>query len=157
MATGFLSAPNEPQFSGIDSFTGKIYHTADWPQGSVDFNGQRVAVIGTGSSAIQTIPIIAEQAAHLTVFQRTPAFSVPLRNCPLPSDYERMFKANYPEWRRREREESFGGWISVNFAPIEPVNKRAMDATDEERVAMYEGPLEIRRISHVSGLSRRSN
>jgi cyclohexanone monooxygenase len=76
MATGCLSAANTPEITGADSFTGPTYHTGKWPHEGVDFTGQRVGVIGTGSSAIQAIPIIAEQAAELTVFQRTATFTV---------------------------------------------------------------------------------
>ena len=138
MATGFLSAPNQPNFAGLDSFNGKVYHTAYWPEEGVDFSGQRVGVIGTGSSAIQCIPIIAQQAAKLTVFQRTPAYAVPLRNCPMPEEYLRSVKANYADWRHREREKSFGGWVAVNFKPIDQVFDLAMNATAEERTAAYE-------------------
>ena len=82
MATGCLSSANDPEFPGRESFAGNWYHTGRWPHGGVDFSGQRVAVIGTGSSAIQSIPLIAEQAGQLTVFQRTPNFSVPAHNRP---------------------------------------------------------------------------
>ena len=68
MASGPLSSPNWPAFKGLESFKGKVYHTARWPQEAVDFTGQRVGIIGTGSSAIQAIPVIAEQARELTVF-----------------------------------------------------------------------------------------
>jgi cyclohexanone monooxygenase len=75
-ATGCLSAPLKPRFEGVDSFEGEWYMTQAWPQEPVDFKGKRVAVIGTGSSGVQTIPVIAEEAAQVTVFQRTPNFSV---------------------------------------------------------------------------------
>ena len=138
MATGFLSAPNKPQFAGMENFKGEQYHTAYWPREGVDFSGKRVAVIGTGSSAIQTIPIVAEQAKHLTVFQRTPAYAVPLRNCPMPPEYLSDVRANYAEWRRREREESFGGWIAVNFKYADLVTQSVFDVSEEERLALYE-------------------
>ena len=138
MATGFLSAPNQPKFPGQDSFRGKTYHTAYWPAEGVDFSGQRVGIIGTGSSAVQAIPIIAQQAKHLTVFQRTPNFSVPLRNGPLSKEFEAKVKANYPEWRRMEREESFTGMIWINERPEGMVTKLTTETTPEEREAMYE-------------------
>jgi cyclohexanone monooxygenase len=138
MATGFLSAPNQPDFPGLDSFSGNRYHTAFWPEEGVDFSGKRVGVVGTGSSAIQSIPLIAEQAKHLTVFQRTPAFSVPLRNCAMPTDYQEMVKRDYAEWRRREREDSGGGWIAVNFEAAERVTKSALEVSPAERAALYE-------------------
>ncbi|MEJ2408786.1 MAG: NAD(P)/FAD-dependent oxidoreductase [Novosphingobium sp.] len=138
MATGFLSAPNQPKFIGMDDFKGEQYHTAYWPREGVDFSGKRVAMIGTGSSGIQCIPVIAEQAQHLTVFQRTAPYSVPLRNCPMPPEYLRAVRADYPEWRRREREESFGGWIAVNFEYADLVTQSVFDVSEEERLALYE-------------------
>ena len=83
MATGCLSSPNLPSFKGIETFKGDRYHTGHWPHEGVDFTGKRVAVIGTGSSAVQSIPIIAAQAKHLFVFQRTPNYAVPAHNAPL--------------------------------------------------------------------------
>jgi len=138
MATGFLSAPNQPPFSGMDDFKGEQYHTAYWPKEGVDFSGKRVAMIGTGSSAVQAIPVIAQEAKHLSVFQRTPPFAVPLRNCPMPPEYLAKVRANYPEWRRREREESFGGWIAVNFDYADLVTQMTFDVSEEERLALYE-------------------
>jgi cation diffusion facilitator CzcD-associated flavoprotein CzcO len=137
MATGFVSAANKPQIKGLDNFAGKQYHTAHWPQEGVDFSGQRVGVIGTGSSGIQSIPLIAAQAAHLTVFQRTANFSIPLRNCAMDPEFERSVKANYAEWRRTELE-SFGGYVSVHFKPTPANTKRAMEATPGERLQEYE-------------------
>ena len=84
LATGCLSIPTDVTFPGIEDFKGPIYRTSRWPREGVDFTGQRVGIIGTGSSAIQSIPIIAEQAAHLTVFQRTPNYSMPAHNGPIP-------------------------------------------------------------------------
>ena len=85
-----------PDFPGIDSFKGKTYHTGHWPHEGVDFTGKRVGVVGTGSSAIQSIPVIAAQAAHVTVFQRTPNFSIPSRNGPMPEAYAQSWKEVYP-------------------------------------------------------------
>ena len=84
-----------PTSKGSSSFKGKTYHTGHWPHEGVDFTGQRVGVIGTGSSAIQSIPVIAEQAKHLTVFQRTPNFSIPARNHDLTPEYQKSWKDNY--------------------------------------------------------------
>ena len=103
MATGCLSAGRVPDIPGMAEFRGRSYHTGRWPHGGVDFAGQRVGVIGTGSSAIQSIPVIAEQAAHVTVFQRTPNFSVPARNRPMTPEYEQDWKSSYAERRRRAR------------------------------------------------------
>ena len=80
MAVGCLSSANKPPFAGMADFKGPIWHTGEWPKEGVDFTGLKVGVIGTGSSAIQSIPLIAEQASALTVFQRTPNYSVPAWN-----------------------------------------------------------------------------
>lgn len=110
-AVGCLSSSNLPQIEGIDSFQGRTIHTSDWPHDGVDFTGQRVAIIGTGSSAIQAIPEIAKQAAHLTVFQRTPNFSVPARNQPLSEKTVQWWKENYPGLRKTARETMRSGTI----------------------------------------------
>ena len=86
MATGCLSVPDPPKFKGLERFEGKWYHTGDWPKEGVDFAGERFGVIGTGSSGIQLIPVIAEQAAHLPVFQRTANYSIPAWNKPLDEE-----------------------------------------------------------------------
>ena len=114
MATGCLSAAQVPDFKGLETFGGQWYHTGNWPHEGVDFTGHRVGVIGTGSSAIQSIPIIAKQAAHLFVFQRTPNFSIPARNAPLDPEYERQVKSNYAEHRRQARESRVGFVVERN-------------------------------------------
>ncbi|MEA2839727.1 MAG: hypothetical protein QOF41_1057 [Methylobacteriaceae bacterium] len=131
MATGCLSSAQIPKFPGIETFEGKRYHTAHWPHEGVDFSGQRVAVIGTGSSAIQSIPIIAEQAAHLYVFQRTPNFAVPAHNAPLDAEHERRVKANYAEFRRNARTSRLG------FV-VESREECALAVPQEERQREYE-------------------
>src|SRR3954454_14663622 len=83
LATGCLSNARKPDIRGLDSFKGQVYHTGHWPHEPVDFTGLRVGVVGTGSSSIQSVPVIAAQATHLTVFQRTANFSIPARNAPL--------------------------------------------------------------------------
>ena len=103
MATGCLSSTNTPDIKGLDTFDGPIYHTGIWPHEDVDFTGLRVGVIGTGSSAIQSIPIIAEQAAELTVFQRTPNYAVPAQNRRLDPDEQNEIKAHYGELRAQAR------------------------------------------------------
>ena len=132
MATGALSAARVPDIAGLASFAGPTYHTGDWPKEGVDFAGQRVGVIGTGSSAIQLIPMVAEQAAHLMVFQRTPNFSLPARNEPLAPDYERHWKTNYPALRRRAREEMRSGTL------YDYSSRTAREAAEEERRTEYE-------------------
>ncbi|MCY4071487.1 MAG: NAD(P)/FAD-dependent oxidoreductase [Chloroflexi bacterium] len=106
MATGCISAPNVPAIDGMDSFSGPIHHTARWPHEGVDLSGLRVGIIGTGSSAVQAIPVIAEQAAHLTVFQRSPQWSVPAHNRPVDPEMVAEIKADYAGFRARNRLQS---------------------------------------------------
>ena len=103
MATGCLSVPQVPDIEGLRDFAGRLYYTGQWPHEPVDFSGARVGVIGTGSSAIQAIPVIAEQAKQLTVFQRTPNFSVPAVNAPLDPEFVTAFKEHYREHRQNHR------------------------------------------------------
>ena len=107
-AVGCLSTANMPEFKGADSFAGLSLHTGMWPRKPVDFTGKRVGVIGTGASGIQAIPVIAEQAAELTVFQRTAQFTIPAENGPLDPQFVELWKQNYREWRRRGRESTGG-------------------------------------------------
>ena len=132
MATGCLSVPNEPDFVGQADFQGATYHTGRWPHEGVDFTGQRVAVIGTGSSAIQSIPQIAAQAAHVTVFQRTPNFSVPAHNGPIREEVVAAWKANRAENRRLQRA-SGGG-----FLHSDPQEGLVLEASPEVRQAVFE-------------------
>ncbi|MEM6744914.1 MAG: NAD(P)/FAD-dependent oxidoreductase [Pseudomonadota bacterium] len=103
MATGCLSAPNVPDLPGLKDFSGPVHHTGDWPHEGVDFSGQRVGVIGTGSSGIQSIPRIARQAASLTVFQRTANFAVPAWNRPLSEAERASVRAEYAALRARQK------------------------------------------------------
>jgi cation diffusion facilitator CzcD-associated flavoprotein CzcO len=131
MATGCLSVPNRPNIKGLESFAGPTYQTGEWPHEPVDFTGQRVAVIGTGSSAIQSIPRIAEQAAHLTVFQRTANYSVPAHNAPLDPEYVKSVKARYTEFRAEAA--ATGPGIHAVFNP-----SSVLDDTPEQQYAAYE-------------------
>jgi cation diffusion facilitator CzcD-associated flavoprotein CzcO len=131
MATGCLSTARRPDFPGVDSFQGQTYHTGHWPHEGVDFTGKTVAVIGTGSSAIQSIPVIARQAAHVTVFQRTPNFSIPSRNRPMTADYEASWKSIYPARRAEAR-------LARTGVLANPNNVGAMEVPDAERLAIYE-------------------
>lgn len=131
MATGCLSTSKMPEVKGIETFQGKTYHTGHWPHEGVDFTGQRVAVIGTGSSAIQTIPNVAQQAAHLFVFQRTPNFSVPAHNAPIPSATQQDWKERRVEYRQRARTSPFGLLFELN-------EKSALEVPPEERERKYE-------------------
>ena len=132
MATGALSAARIPEIPGREEFAGVTYHTADWPKAGVDFAGLRVGVIGTGSSAIQLIPVVAEQAAHLTVFQRTPNFSLPARNEALAPEYEAEWKHNYPALRQRARTEMRSGTI------YDYSTRTALQTAAEDRLSEYE-------------------
>ena len=132
LATGCLSNARMPDIKGLKDFKGKVYHTGHWPHEPVDFTGQRVAVIGTGSSAIQSVPLIAAEASHLTVFQRTANFSIPARNAPLTPDERDAFRSNYPEIRRQAREEMRNGIFQ------ELPDRGALDDGDNERRARYE-------------------
>ncbi|MGO8913410.1 MAG: flavin-containing monooxygenase [Bradyrhizobium sp.] len=132
LATGCLSNARVPDIRGLKSFRGKVYHTGHWPHEPVDFTGLRVAVIGTGSSAIQSVPVIAEQARHLTVFQRTANFSIPARNAELTAEERDAFRRNYPEIRRFAREEARNGIYA------ELPDRGALDDGDNARRAKFE-------------------
>jgi len=133
MASGPLSAPNVPDFKGLESFAGPVYHTAQWPHQPVDFTGLRVGVVGTGSSAVQAIPLIARQARELTVFQRTAAYAVPAHNGPLDRDFEARIKADYAGFRERNRR------MPAGFGSERPPNPNsALGAAPAEREAAFE-------------------
>ena len=131
MATGCLSTARIPDFPGLKDFKGRTFHTGWWPHHPIDFTGRRVAVVGTGSSAIQSIPVIAEQAAHLTVFQRTPNFSIPTRNGPMDDEYEQWWKTGYAQKRIDARHTRTG--ILNRQSP-----QKAMETPPEERLDVYE-------------------
>lgn len=131
MATGCLSVPQNPTFPGLEDFGGEVYQTGRWPHDDVDFTGQRVGVIGTGSSAIQSIPLIARQASSLVVFQRTPNYSVPAHNAPMDPEVERRVKADYAAVRQQARESRVGYVVPVN-------QYSAMSVPAEERQQQYE-------------------
>ncbi len=133
MASGPLSSPNTPAFKGLESFAGPVYHTAKWPEESVDFTGQRVGIVGTGSSGVQAIPLIAQQASELTVFQRAATYSVPAHNGPLDPAYEARIKADYAGFRARNRQQM------VAFGSERPMSQvSALAVGTEEREAAFE-------------------
>ncbi len=129
MATGCLSAARVPDLPGLSSFAGDCFHTGSWPHEPVDFAGRRVGLIGTGSSGIQAVPVIAAAAAHLTVFQRTPNFVVPARNRALDAETVQFWKENYAAHRVRARE--VGTFYEVS-------DRGAMQATEAERQREYD-------------------
>ena len=144
MATGCLSMPKVPDIEGTDRFTGEVYFTSTWPHEGVDFTGKRVAVIGTGSSAVQSIPLIAAEAEQLTVFQRTPNFSIPAHNGPISEDRMAAFRAD-PEAYRQEARHSAAG------VPRPTPMESALMVSDEERTARYEEMWEAGELLGVTG------
>jgi len=148
MATGCLSTINKPKFKNIDTFSGEIYHTGNWPHHKVNLKDKKVGIIGTGSSAIQTIPEIIKDVKHLYVFQRTPHYTVPARNSPLkylrsninnprnPIGYDNNLyveevKANYDVFRQKAQNS-----VAAMALPINEVS--ALDVSAEKRQKVYE-------------------
>jgi cation diffusion facilitator CzcD-associated flavoprotein CzcO len=134
-AVGCLSAANVPAFPGAGEFGGLTLHTGHWPHRPVDLAGQRVGVIGTGASGIQAIPVIAEQAGELTVFQRTAQFTIPAANGPLDPQLAGLWKQNYREWRRRGRHSRAG-------IPYPASTISALEVSAEQRRTAFEGAWE---------------
>jgi len=130
MATGGLSVPKPVDIPGVDTFRGARYHSTDWPAEGVDFSGKRVAVIGTASTGVQMIPLIARQATQLTVFQRTANFVLPAGNRPLSEDEQRFYRETYEQIRERCRYSNGGSHYQLN-------DKSALAATPEERERIY--------------------
>jgi cyclohexanone monooxygenase len=136
MATGCISTAQTPDIAGLSDYLGNTYHTGNWPHEKVDFTGQRIAVIGTGSSGIQSIPVLAEEAAHVTVFQRTPNYSIPSQNEPMTPDYEQSWKEDYAAKREEMRYTSHGSLKDLNDKP-------ALSVSEEERQETYAKRWEI--------------
>ncbi len=132
MATGCLSVPKSADIDGVDRFDGDVYVTGRWPHDGVDFSGKRVAVIGTGSSGIQSIPLIAEEAAELVVFQRTPNYSMPAGNGPIPETKLAAFRADPAAYRDAARHTRAG--VDMGDPPLEG----ALSLSDDERLARFE-------------------
>jgi cation diffusion facilitator CzcD-associated flavoprotein CzcO len=141
-AVGCLSTANVPDIAGLNDFKGDWYHTGQWPHEGVDFTGKRVGLVGTGSTGIQAAPVIAETAAHLTVFQRTANYSMPAHNAPLTDEFKRYMKAHTAEIRGVMHSSPNGHSFSIR-------PRLALDSSPEERQALYEaawrkGGLEFR-------------
>ncbi len=157
MAMGCLSKPKTPEVPGLETFAGDVYHTAYWPQGGVDFAGRRVGVIGTGSSGIQAIPIMADQADQLTVFQRTANFSLPAFNRPIDQQLVASIKADYLAVRQADRMSGFG--VAVGTP-----TRSALEVSEAERQAAYQAGwdrgnltgvlLDLHRPAHQRGRER---
>jgi cyclohexanone monooxygenase len=131
MAGGCISTAQVPRFKGSENYAGETYHTGRWPHQKVGFEGKRVAVIGTGSSGIQAIPVIAAEAKHLTVFQRQANFSIPARNMPMTEDYANAWKNGYADKRQEMRYMPNGVLREVN-------EKSALEVSEQERQSVYE-------------------
>jgi cyclohexanone monooxygenase len=140
MATGCLSVPKIPDIEGLDDFKGNRYQASLWPHEGVDFTGQHVGIIGTGSSAIQSIPVIAAEAQQLTVFQRTPNFSVPAQNWPLDEEWVKTFKKNYRGHRHNHKHGINSGFgdLEAEVTPTEPLAELAEHVSIEELEAAME-------------------
>jgi cyclohexanone monooxygenase len=156
LATGCLSNARMPEIKGLKSFKGPVYHTGNWPHEPVDFTGLRVGLIGTGSSGIQSTPVIAEQAKHLTVFQRTANFSIPARNAKLTEAERQAFRKKYPEVRRFARE------VARNGIYTELPDRGALDDGANERSSKYEarwqrGGLTFMSVYNDLGLNKSAN
>jgi len=130
-AVGCLSSANIPKLPGLSDFAGRWFHTGQWPHEGVDFQGQRVGVIGTGSTGIQAIPVIAEQAAHLTVFQRTANYSIPARNAPLTAEFKEYAKQHSDEIRHIMNS-------NTNAHPFRIAQRRAAETAESDRQSIYE-------------------
>jgi cyclohexanone monooxygenase len=129
-ALGLLSATNVPDIKGIETFQGAQYHTGAWPEG-LDFKGKRVGVIGTGSTGIQVITALAPQVGHLTVFQRSPQYSVPVGNGPVSPDYVKSVKQNYDQIWKDVRSSVVAFGFKESAVP-------ALSVSEEERRAVYQ-------------------
>ena len=129
-ATGALFVANIPDYPGIEDFNGEMHHTGRWPHEPVSFEGKRVAVIGTGSSGVQSIPEIAKEAAHVTVFQRTPQYALPARNRPLTEDERTQYRDDWANLRESMKRR--GGW------PFKTNALSASEHTHEQRHERYE-------------------
>jgi cation diffusion facilitator CzcD-associated flavoprotein CzcO len=154
-AVGCLSAANVPDIPGLQDFRGKWVHTGQWPHEGVDFAGKRVGQIGTGSTGIQAAPVIAQAAAHLTVFQRTANYSVPARNAPLTPEFRRWVKDNYEEIRGIAQS-------TVNGHAFRISERKVAEVTPEERQAIYDaawetGGLQFRATFHDLLTDRAAN
>jgi len=134
MASGCLSEPKPPEIDGVADFAGDVYVTGRWPHAGVDFTGKRVAVIGTGSSGIQAIPRIAEQAAHLTVFQRTPNFAFPAHNGPQPAERVAPLTRDLAGYRTQAR-------LSLAGVPLERATEFSWQLSEAERRRRFEQAL----------------
>ena len=130
-AIGCISTGQIPQIPGLDSFEGEWHHTGAWPHEGVEFEGKRVAVIGTGSSGVQSIPVIARESEHLTVFQRTPQYTIPAQHGTVDQAFLKEVKANYAEIMQQSKHSAAG-------FPYDASETSALEVSEEERLETYE-------------------
>ena len=130
-ATGCLSVPFAPTINGLENFSGPVYHTGKWPHEQVSFEGLKVGFVGTGSSGIQSLPIVAKEAAEVTVFQRTANYSVPAHNSKANPEVSKQTKANYPELRELAK-------TTLSGVLTYPNTQSALEVPEEERTTVYE-------------------
>jgi len=147
-ATGCLSVPNKPNIKGIESFEGEVLQTASWPREKIDFSGKNVAIIGTGSSSIQTIPEIAKDVKNLYVFQRTPNYSIPSNNGPMDTEVEKNVKSRYSEFRKENYLNGFGiasdsGEAFISESDLEEVNSQLEENWNSSGLGFFGGYADI--------------
>jgi cyclohexanone monooxygenase len=128
---GMISEPMIPKIKGMDRFEGPLFHSSRWPEG-LDYEGKRIGIIGVGASAVQMVPVVAQQAANVTVFQRTPNYILPAVQKPMTPEWEREIKSNYDAIVAKCRNHVFG------MAFDSPVGRNAVDTPPEERQRIFE-------------------
>ncbi len=138
MAVGFLSDTYWPDISGLQTFGGELIHTSQWPHQGVDLAGRRVGVIGAGATAVQLVPELAKEVGELFLFQRTPNWCFPMRNMPMPPDYEARVKEMYPTVRRLEHDWPGAGVVLRDMTLTPPSERKALEVSAEEREREYE-------------------
>lgn len=129
---GMISEPVIPKIDGMDRFKGPLFHSSRWPQDGLDYAGKRIGVIGAGATAVQMVPVLAETAADVTVFQRTPNYILPAMQKPMTPEWEKEIKANYEAIVAKCRNHVFG------MAFDSPVGRNAVDTPPEERRRIFE-------------------
>jgi len=138
MATGFLSVPKLPDIDGLHDFSGPLLHTGAWPENGIELAGRRVGVIGTAASGVQIVQELAPRVDSLVVFQRTPNWCLPIRNAPMPADYEHYVKENYPEIRRLEHETRGPGMVLIDRKIVVAEDRTTLQVPPAERVCDWE-------------------
>jgi cation diffusion facilitator CzcD-associated flavoprotein CzcO len=131
-AMGMISEPVIPKIDGMDRFKGPLFHSSRWPQEGLDYAGKRIGIIGAGATSVQMVPVLAEQAASVTVFQRTPNFILPAMQKPMTAEWEKEIKGNYDAIVAKCRNHVFG------MAFDSPVGRNAVDTPPEERQRIFE-------------------